>query len=66
MDILQSGSVVISLIDLSGGELMQLHSSFEDVQYFKKVFSIKALSSGVYFLQISHNGIVRVEKIVKE
>ena len=66
MDIIEAGNIGITLIDLSGTELMQLHSSFEDARTFTKTFSIKHLSTGIYFLQISHNGNVRTEKIVKE
>ena len=65
MDIIESGNIGISLTDISGAELMQLHSSFEDAHTFSKTFSIKHLPTGMYFLQISHNGIVRTEKIVK-
>ena len=66
MDILQAGNVDISLVDIVGCELMQIHNAFEYTETFTKTFSIETLPKGAYFLKIIHGENVRLKKIVKE
>jgi hypothetical protein len=65
LDLQTSGSLKITLNDLLGAELFELHNSFEDIGTFTKTFSLETLPKGVYFLKISHNGNVRMEKVVR-
>ena len=66
LDLETAGSLKITLNDLLGAELFELHNAFETAGTFTKTFSIETLPTGVYFLQISHNNNTIIEKIVKE
>lgn len=64
MDVLQSGKLEVSLIDLAGSELVSLHNSFAEAGHFTKSFSLANLPPAVYYLRIVHSGNVRIEKII--
>ena len=65
-DIASSGNLTITLTDLLGAELFELHNAFTDAGVFVKTFSIEALPVGIYYLKINHSGNIRMEKVVKE
>ena len=60
-----AGKLTITLIDLLGAELFELHNAFTDAGPFTKTFSIEKLPVGVYYLKIIHNGNTKVEKVIK-
>jgi len=60
-----AGNLTISLNDLTGKELFKLYNAFTNAGEFTKTFSIETLPIGVYYLKITHNGNVAVEKIIR-
>jgi hypothetical protein len=60
-----AGNVRITLDNLLGEELMEIHNGFADAGIFTKQFSISALPQGAYYLKIIHNGNVKIEKMIK-
>ena len=60
-----AGNLKITLNDLLGRELFELHNAFEDTGTFTKTFSIEALPLGVYYLKIIHNGNIKIEKVIR-
>jgi hypothetical protein len=65
MDLETVGDIRISLDNLLGEELFEIHSGFSDAGTFTKTFSLEALPVGVYYLRIVHNGNVTVEKVIR-
>ena len=65
LDLETSGVLTVTLNDLLGSELFELHNEFENNGTFTKTFSLETLPTGVYYLRISHNGNVRMEKVIK-
>ncbi len=61
-----AGVLTITLTDLLGAELLELHNAFADAGTFIKTFSIEALPIGVYYIKVKHNSNVKIEKILKE
>ena len=60
-----AGHLSVTLNDILGQEVMEIHNAFLDEKIFVKTFSLSNLARGMYFLKIIHNGNVRVEKIIK-
>jgi hypothetical protein len=65
-DLLSSGHLEITLIDLLGNELQTLFSGFTEAETFRDTFNFQNFSSGVYYLRIEHNGKSIIENIVLE
>ena len=65
LDLLTAGNLTISLYNLLGEELLELHNSFTDAGIFSRTFSIEMLPIGVYYLKIIHNGNIKIEKVIK-
>ena len=65
LDLETAGNLKITLNDLLGCELLELHNAFEDTGIFTKTFYIEALTLGVYYLKIIHNGNIKIEKVIK-
>ena len=65
LDLETQGSLIITLNDLLGQELSELHNAFTDAGTFTKTFSIADLPIGIYYLKIFHNGNLKVEKVIK-
>jgi len=56
----------VVLTDISGHELLVVYNDKHNAGAFLKIFSIKTLPTGVYYLKISHSGKnIRIEKIIK-
>jgi hypothetical protein len=66
IDLETSGHLTVSLNNLLGQELLEVHSGFVDSGAFSRTFSISSLPSGVYYLKIIHNGNARMEMVVRE
>ena len=64
-DIQKAGNLIITLNNILGQELFELYNAFTDATTFTKTFSIAELPIGVYYLKITHNGNVKVEKVIK-
>jgi len=60
-----AGFLSVTLNNILGQEVMELHNAFLDTKIFVKTFSLSDLAKGMYYLKIIHNGNVRVEKIIK-
>jgi len=65
LELESAGNLTITLNDLLGSELFELHNAFTDVGTFTKTFSMEKLPVGVYYLKIIHNGNTKVEKVIK-
>ena len=65
LDLETNGSLIITLNDLLGQELFELHNCFTDAGTFTKTFSMAKFPSGVYFLKINLDGNIKVEKVIK-
>jgi len=61
-----AGNLTITLTDLLGAELFELHNEFTAAGTFTKTFSLENILTGSYFLKINHNGNISYEKIIKE
>jgi len=66
VDLVTAGNLTVTLNNLLGQELLEIHSGFTDAGTFTKTFSIETLPKGVYYLKIIHNGNVTVEKVVRK
>jgi len=66
VDLETAGHLTVSLTNILGQEIMELHNGFASAGTFTRTFSIETLPRGVYYLKIFHNGNVKVEKIVRE
>jgi len=66
VDLATAGNLTVTLNNLLGQELLEIHSGFTDTGTFIKTFSIETLPKGVYYLKITHNGNVTVEKVVRK
>ena len=66
LDLDSSGDLYISLTSLSGSEVIDIYRGYSDTGLFTKTFSIDNLPKGVYFLNVLHNGELKIEKIIKE
>ena len=65
LDLEKAGNLKITLNDLHGDELLELHNKFEDTGTFATTFSLEKFPTGVYFLKINHNGNVKMEKVIR-
>ena len=65
LDLEQAGILTITLNNLLGEELLELHNGFVDTGTYTQTFSIETLPIGVYYLKIIHNGNVKVEKVIR-
>jgi len=66
VDLATAGNLTVTVNNLLGQELLEIHSGFADTGTFTKTFSIETLPKGVYYLKITHNGNVTVEKVVRK
>jgi len=66
LDLATAGNLTVTVNNLLGQELFEIHSGFADTGTFTKTFSIETLPKGVYYLKITHNGNVTVEKVVRK
>ena len=64
-DLESTGLLTITLNNLLGKELLELHNAYESVGTFIKSFSMEMLPIGIYYLKINHNGNIKVEKVIK-
>jgi len=60
------GNLTVTLNNILGQELFEIYSGFTDTKILTKTFSVETLPLGVYYLNISHNGNVTVEKVVRK
>ncbi|MCL2040188.1 MAG: T9SS type A sorting domain-containing protein [Bacteroidetes bacterium] len=65
LELLSAGNLKITLEDLLGIELLELHNTFEDTGKFATTFSLETFPTGVYLLKINHNGNVKMEKVIR-
>jgi len=65
VDLATAGNLTVTLNNLLGQELFEIHNDFADAGEFSRTFSLKELPIGVYYLKISHNGNVKVEKVIR-
>jgi len=65
-DLETAGHLTVTLTNILGQELFEIYSGFANAGTFTQTFSMEALPKGVYYLKISHNGNVAVEKVVRE
>ena len=65
LDLENAGNLTITLTDLLGQELFELHNTFEYAGTFTKEFSIEPLPRNMYYLKIIYNENVKVEKIIR-
>ena len=63
--VLTAGDLNIQLVNVSGQELMEIHNAYAEVGDFTKHFTIANFPTGVYYLKISHNNRIRMEKIIR-
>jgi hypothetical protein len=63
--VLSSGNLEIKLVNVSGQELMELHSAYTEAGDFTKNFTLAKLPAGVYYLRIAHNNKVKMEKVIR-
>ena len=60
------GNLTVTLNNILSQELFEIYSGFVDAKIFTKTFSMEALPKGVYYLKISHNGKMQMEKVIKK
>ena len=60
------GNLTVTLNNILGQELFEIHSSFTDTKRFIKTFSLEALARGMYYLRIVHNGKMQMAKVVRK
>jgi len=65
LEVLTAGSLNIKLVNVEGQELMELHNAHTEAGEFTKNFTMSNLPQGVYYLRISHNGNVKMEKVIR-
>jgi len=65
VDLETAGNLTVTLNNLLGQELFEIHNGFASAGEFTRTFSINTLSKGVYYLKIVHNGNVKVEKVIR-
>ena len=66
VDLDTAGNLTVTLNNLLGQELLEIHNDFTSAGEFSRTFSIATLPIGVYYLKIVHNGNVKVEKVVRQ
>jgi len=66
VDLETAGNLTVTLNNMLGQELFEIHNGFTSAGEFTKTFSLKELPIGVYYLKIVHNGNVRVEKVIRQ
>ena len=66
VDLETAGNLTVTLNNMLGQELLEIHNGFTAEGTFTKTFSLKELPIGVYYLKIVHNGNVRVEKVIRQ
>lgn len=64
MDVLQAGELEISLIDLSGKEVLAVYNSFVEAGAFVRTISLAGLPHSAYYLKVIHSGKSKVERII--
>lgn len=65
-DLETAGNLNITLTDLLGNELFELHNEFTQEGTFSKTFSLETFPVGVYYIKITHNGNVKIEKLIRK
>ena len=65
MELLTDGNLNIILIDNLGQELLELHNGYENAGTFITSFTMSKFPVGAYFIKITHNKKVKMEKIIK-
>jgi len=60
------GHLCITLNNLLGQELFEIHNAFTTENSFATEFSIKDLPTGIYYIKILHNDIAIIEKLIKQ
>ena len=65
LEVLTAGSLNIKLVNVEGQELMELHNAHTEAGEFTRNFTMSNLPQGVYYLRISHNGNVKMEKVIR-
>ena len=63
--LLTSGNLTITLVDLEGKELVEIHNAQTEAGEFTKTFSMSKFPKGVYFIKIKHNGNIKTEQIIR-
>jgi len=63
--VLESGKLNMLLVDINGKEVLELYDNIVEVGEFTKNFSMSKLTKGVYYLKISINNKVKMEKVVR-
>ena len=63
--LLTSGNLTITLVDLEGKELIEIHNAKAEAGEFTKTFSMSKFPKGVYFIKINHNGNIKTEQIIR-
>jgi hypothetical protein len=59
------GPLSITLNNILGQEIMELHNAFVDTKILTKKLLLSHLPQGVYYLKIIHNENIKIEKIIK-
>ena len=59
------GNLTVTLNNLLGQELLEIHNGFITTVEFTKTFSLESLAKGMYYLKIIHNGNTKIEKVIK-
>ncbi len=66
LDLKTSGNLNIKLVNLEGQEVIELYNARAEAGEFVKTFSMSKFSQGVYYIQIEHNGKIKMEKVVRK
>ena len=66
VDLETAGNLTVTLNNMLGQELLEIHNGFTVEGTFTKTFSLKELPIGMYYLKIVHNGNVKVEKVIRQ
>lgn len=62
----QPGNITFELVDITGKQLMVLASGNQNSGFGTNTINVQSLAAGTYFLKLTHNGITRTKKIVKQ
>jgi hypothetical protein len=63
--VLTSGNLDIKLVNVSGQELLEIHNAYIEAGEFTTNVAMSKFPTGVYYLRISHNGNVTMEKVIR-
>jgi len=59
------GNLNITINNIYGQELLTLYDAFENEGTFTKTFSVETLPQGMYYIIITHNEKVKLEKVIR-